>query len=257
MILTIKTMKQEVYNIELDDLDISVETVKALIQSKYEFDAGKLKLLFNGAVLANTSNLKQQGINDTHVLVMLNAHKVKEGEASTSEGVNNIPSVADVDEILEEEEKQCEADIKVEEIPQVVASIMKIMCLKDPNGVKKYFEQLKNDNPQVYNVIKSKEADFKKLLYSPITKLDRRIYRKFYKGEDLNDLDRQGSSGENLSNVNTGSDNNVVNNTETSPDEINIQNLMAFGFNRKKAEEAYFICDRNYELAMNYLLDNI
>jgi hypothetical protein len=249
MILTIKTMKQEVYQIQLDDLDISVETLKVLIQSKYEFDANKLKLLFNGAILNNTSNLKQIGLNEGHILVMINAQKAKENNETITE--SNNPAAE-----IEEEEKQCEADIKVEEIPQVVASIMKILCVKNPDESKKYFEQLKTDNPQIIQVIKSKEAEFKKILYSPVTKLDRRIYRKFYKGEDVNELRNRKSSNEDISNIVT--DVNDINNANVniSQDEQNVQNLMAFGFDRSKAEEAYFVCDKNYEVAINYLMDN-
>jgi len=43
----------------------------------------------------------------------------------------------------------------------------------------------------------------------------------------------------------------------TQQDRDNIQTLMAMGFTEQQCIEAYLTCDKNTDLAINYLLDNM
>jgi hypothetical protein len=218
MKIKLKTLKQENFEIELEDITITIDIFKKVIEEKLNIDSKKVKLLYNGKVLENTQMMSETGINEEVALVMMNVHK------STAE-------------VIQEEEKICQADIKVEEVPQVVGSIMKVMCKKNPEMSQKYFEELKADNPAIMNVLKKDEAKFKKILYSPINSVDNKIFRKFYNGEDMK------TYLEGLDDVQI----------EVNPD---IENLIANGYTRQQAEEAYFVCDKNFDLALNYLLDN-
>ncbi len=165
MKIILKTIKQEIYELECEG---TINDLKNIIQEKFQFDAKKLKIMYNNKLLNNEQILNELTNDDIITLNIMNIHKYND--------------------ITQDEEKICQADIKVEEIPQVVASIMKVICVKNPDLSKKYFENLKNDNPAIMEIIKKEEAVFKKVLYSPVTKLDKKIFKKFYNGEDINSI---------------------------------------------------------------------
>ena len=225
MKIKLKTLKQENYEVEVEDMGITIEAFKQILQEKLDVDGKKLKLLYNGTILENNLILNEIGINEEVSLVMMNVQKP-----------NKEPIIA---ENIPEEEKVCHADIKVDDVPHVVASIMKIMCKKNPEESQRYFEELKANNPAIMHVLKKEEAKFKNFLYSPITKVDKKIFKDFYNGKDMNSY---------LANI---EEEPVVD--KVNPD---IENLIAMGYTRQQAEEAYFICENNFDLALNYLLDN-
>jgi hypothetical protein len=224
MKVILKTLKQEIYEIEVDDMNINVEAFKQIIQEKINADGKKLKLLYNGKVLENIQIMNEIGLVEDIPIIITNIQKPKDTSQS---------------EQVKEEEKICQTDIKVDEVPQVVASIMKVICKRNPEASQRYFEQLKADNPAIMLVIKKEEAKFKNILYSPVTKTDQDIFKKFYNGEDMNSY---------LATIEEKEE-TVVNG--------DIEDLIAMGYTRKQAEEAYFICENNFDLALNYLLDNI
>jgi hypothetical protein len=83
----------------------------------------------------------------------------------------------------EEPEKIYEAEIKAGNAVQYVASIMKVLCLKEPQKGKEFFTNLEEDNPHIMSIIKKNEAEFKRLLYSAKTDEDEKIYKMFFKGQ--------------------------------------------------------------------------
>jgi hypothetical protein len=140
------------------------------------------------------------------------------------------------------QEKIYEADIKAENAVQYMASIMKCLCLREPEKGKLFFKNLQDDNPQIMFLIKKNESEFKKLLYSPKTEEDVKIFKKFYKGQLKEE--KVESSNQNQSQVNS------------NDDEENIRKLMEFGFTYKNSKDAYLSCDKIFDLALNFLLDN-
>jgi hypothetical protein len=138
-------------------------------------------------------------------------------------GANNI-----IDNIIEnDKEKIIEADIKAENAVRYIASILKVLSLENPIKGKEFFKNFEEDNPQIMNLIKKNDSEFKRLLYSPKTDEDIEIFKKFYKGQ--------------------------VN--ESNPDEDNIKILVDYGFSYKKSKEVYYAFDKQIELALNFLLD--
>jgi hypothetical protein len=225
MKIKLKTLKQDNYEVEVDDMGITIQAFKQILQEKLDIDGKKLKLLYNGSILENNLTLNDIGINEEVSLVMMNIQKPDKEPVRAND--------------IKEEEKVCHADIKVDDIPHVVASIMKIMCKKNPEESQRYFDELKANNPAIMHVLKKEEAKFKNFLYSPITKDNNKIFKDFYNGKDMNSY---------LTGV---EEEQVVN--KINPD---IENLIAMGYTRQQAEEAYFICESNFDLALNYLLDN-
>ena len=84
------------------------------------------------------------------------------------------------------------------------------------------------------------EAKFKQILYSPVSKLDKNIFKKFYNGEDMNSI---------IDHLEQQQPLNVEKN--------DIEKLVDMGYTFKQAEEAYKVCENNLELALNYLLNNL
>ena len=71
MKLTIKTLKQVEYPIELDNDDIDIQSLKLKIQEKHGFEADKMKLLYQGLILTNEKKIKEYGIEDGCVIIMM------------------------------------------------------------------------------------------------------------------------------------------------------------------------------------------
>ena len=76
MKLTIKTLKQVEYKVEVPDDKITVLDLKNEIEKVHGFDAQVIKLLYNGAVLDNAKTLADYKIGNEFVLILMN-NKVK------------------------------------------------------------------------------------------------------------------------------------------------------------------------------------
>jgi UV excision repair protein RAD23 len=72
MKITIKTLKQISYTVEVPESSI-VQELKQAIENQYGLDAKSIKLLYNGKVLEESNNLSEFGIKEGHVLMMMNA----------------------------------------------------------------------------------------------------------------------------------------------------------------------------------------
>lgn len=261
MKIQLKSLKKESFEIEVSDGNVTVQELKQLIEMNFGFDYTKLKLIFNSAILEDSKTLNDYNISDGFTLVMSNlkAKKVEDNTISSesnkpvvnsddlglysNENAENISNKEDInsnsigninkittDEDASEnisEEKVYEADIKAENAVQYVASIMKVLCLQEPEKGKEFFKNFEEDNPQIMRLIKKNDAEFKRLLYSPKTDQDVEIFKKFYAGQIK----------------------------EVDPDSENIKKLMDYGFPYNKAKEAYNVCDKQFELALNFLLE--
>lgn len=73
MKLTIKTLKQVSYQVDIEDANISVLQLKNIIENKHNFDAKSIKLLFNSQILDDNKKLVEYAIADGIVIVMMSA----------------------------------------------------------------------------------------------------------------------------------------------------------------------------------------
>jgi UV excision repair protein RAD23 len=108
---------------------------------------------------------------------------------------------------------------------------MRSIIQANPQLLPHFIEQLRSTNPAIFDLISSNSAAFVRLMQEG--------------------LDGPG--------VDSGSDasapTNVVHVTES--ERAAIERLEQLGFDRARAVEAFFACDKNEELAANFLLEHI
>ena len=123
------------------------------------------------------------------------------------------------------------------------ASLMKIICRNDPERIYNILTNLKMKNPALLNKIKEHETEFKNLLVSPITQEDIDTFK-------LLENDIRGLGGE-------GGRRPGQVEIRLTPEEAEaVKRLKDLGnFNQSDVLQAYFACDKNEELAANYLFE--
>ena len=123
------------------------------------------------------------------------------------------------------------------------ASLMKIICRNDPERIYNILNSLKMKNPALLNKIKEHETEFKNLLVSPITQEDIDTFK-------LLENDIRGLGGE-------GGRRPGQVEIRLTPEEAEaVKRLKDLGnFNQSDVLQAYFACDKNEELAANYLFE--
>jgi len=73
MKLTIKSLKQIPYDVEVESDQVSIKDLKKEIENLHGFDHTTLKLVFNGVVLDDSKKLHEFNIKEANVIVMMNA----------------------------------------------------------------------------------------------------------------------------------------------------------------------------------------
>ena len=105
MKLTIKSLKQVPYDVEVESEGITVKDLKQEVEKRHGFDHATLKLVFNGVVLDDTKKLSDYNIKENNVIVMMSAkakpvnvqkeeakkeEKVPETKTTTTTTTNNL-----------------------------------------------------------------------------------------------------------------------------------------------------------------------
>jgi len=117
------------------------------------------------------------------------------------------------------------------------ASIMKIVCQRDPNKIISILNNMKDRDPNTLNLIKQHEEEFKRLLVSPISQEDITIFRNFQ--QELRTR-RTGGVKINL----------------TKEESEAVKRLQDLGnFSKSEVLQAFIACDKNEELTANYLFE--
>lgn len=96
---------------------------------------------------------------------------------------------------------------------------------QNPAQLEVYMKQLAEKHPQLFSLIQQNQDDFIKLLQEPV--------------EPSEDMP------------------NVIPVSTTPEEKEAIERLMSLGFSEGQVLEAFLICDRNEELAANYLLNSL
>lgn len=119
------------------------------------------------------------------------------------------------------------------------ASILKVLCHKDPNKLITLLNNIKERQPDLYNLIKNNEAEFKRLLVEPINQDDLLTFRSFEQAIRGGGSGRQG-----------------IEIRFTKEEGEAIKRLKELGnFDQNEVIQAYIACDKNEEMTANYLFE--
>jgi UV excision repair protein RAD23 len=322
MKLTIKSLKQVPYEVEVEDDQSTIKELKQQVEKLHGFDHTTLKLVFNGVVLDDSKKLAECNIKEGNVIVMMNAkakpQNVQKEEVKKEENVpkttnntttnitgqtttQNLPSQStssvqqkdysqEVKTLMEFgfPKPECEAAIRAAKgnvnvatefllngIPEGlpiddnsnpsssvdpnsptgvlknIASVVKIICYNNPSQLQSILLNLQQTSPEIMDLIRENEEEFRNLISQPITDDDLRAFREFSnqaRGEA--GLEPHGSEGESQG----AQGRNVIKLTKQDYDAVS--RLKELGFSEMDAVQAFFACDKNEDAAANFLWEN-
>lgn len=152
---------------------------------------------------------------------------------------NGIPENLNTNLNNEENEQSEENPIKT------VASIAKIICQNNPASLAPLLQNIGQNDPDLMNLIKENEEEFKRYLESPITEEDYRALSKFQQETGI-------GMGTESSNRQRGGVRIALSNEEKEA----IKRLKELGnFSESDVVQAYIACDKNEEMTANYLFE--
>ena len=292
MHLLLKNLKQQEYQIEIESAQKTVKDLKLEIEKVHNFDSSCIKLLHSGVVLEDAKTLEEYKIKEGNVIIMM-LLKPKKVEAKPepnqkeelqqqeppkneenkpqpqyTEQINALVDMGYEKEKVERAIKAANGSIDLaveylneEQIPnqnepntgnansnipsssnsnlpeelKKNASIIKCLCMNNPEKLPSILTNLKEHSPQLFELIKQHEEDFKNLLVSPLSEEDIRNFQSIQQ-----ELRRPPGHSIRL--------------TKEESDAVKrLQELG--GFSQADAVQAYFACDKNEEMAANFLFE--
>ena len=291
MHLLLKNLKQQEYQIEIESDQKTVKDLKLEIEKVHNFDSSCIKLLHSGVVLEDDKKLEEYKIKEGNVIIMmlLKPKKVEakpepnqKEELQQQEPPKNeenkpqpqyteqINALVDMGYEKEKVERAIKAangsiDLAVEYLNEVQipnqkepntgnansnipsssnsnlpeelkknASIIKCLCMNNPEKLPSILTNLKEHSPQLFELIKQHEEDFKNLLVSPLSEEDIRNFQSIQQ-----ELRRPPGQTIRL----------------TKEESDAVKRLQELGFSQADAVQAYFACDKNEEMAANFLFE--
>ena len=292
MKIIIKNLKQVEYQVEIESNKKTIKDLKNEIEKAYKFDSNLMKLLHNGVILEDSKTIESYNIKDENVVIMMNSkpkkkpnpppsntslpaqnelkqEKSKEENNSNSQKINSlvemgyekdkvekalIASGGNIDKAIEylssgnipERAQQTQTNVNnlgnnsnnsnLDDDLKKNASILKILCHKDPNKIFSLMDNIKNKSPNLLNKIKQHEEEFKNLLVSPITREDINVFNTFQ---------QRLARGARRPQIKL-----------TREESEAIKRLESLGnFSHTEVIQAYIACDKNEELAANFLFE--
>ena len=291
MHLLLKNLKQQEYQIEIESDQKTVKDLKLEIEKVHNFDSSCIKLLHSGVVLEDAKTLEEYKIKEGNVIIMM-LLKPKKVEAKPepnqkeelqqqeppkneenkpqpqyTEQINALVDMGYEKEKVERAIKAANGSIDLaveylneEQIPnqnepntgnansnipsssnsnlpeelKKNASIIKCLCMNNPEKLPSILTNLKEHSPQLFELIKQHEEDFKNLLVSPLSEEDIRNFQSIQQ-----ELRRPPGHSIRL----------------TKEESDAVKRLQELGFSQADAVQAYFACDKNEEMAANFLFE--
>ena len=132
-----------------------------------------------------------------------------------------------------------------------VASIAKVLCQNNPGGLTALLQNIQQNDPDLMNLIKEREEEFKNLLEQPINESDYRVIQSYQQ-----ELGLGGGLGLPHQGHGHGSGPRPITITLTQEEREAINRLKDLGnFSDEEVVQAYIACDKNEELTANYLFE--
>jgi UV excision repair protein RAD23 len=327
MKLTIKSLKQIPYDVEVEDDTCLIKDLKLAVEKAHGFDHTTLKLVFNGVVLDDAKKLSECNIKEGNVIVMMSAKakpinvqkeeaKVEEKVPITTTNTSNITQTgassipvrkskeqkdysAEVKTLMEFgfPRSECDAAINaakgnvnvateflisgipdninfpeenvegnVEGVnantPQAllknIASVVKVLCYNNPSQLQNILLTLQQNSPELMDLIKENEEEFKAMIQTPVTEDDMRAFQDFNRqagGEQRQEgFGHVQGHGQGHGQGQGQSDRNVIKLSKQDYDSVG--RLKELGFSEMDAVQALFACDKNEDAAANFLWEN-
>ncbi|THF94825.1 hypothetical protein TEA_009542 [Camellia sinensis var. sinensis] len=244
MKLTVKTLKGRHFEIRVQPFDTIMAVKKNIedVQGKDNYPCGQQLLIHNGKVLKDESTLVENKITEDGFLVVMlskpasttqptsnptptSEAPVQEPDLNSNSSASNVPAANAPSGTYGQAANLADGNNLEETIQQ-------IMDIGGGNWDKEtpMLQELGKQNPQLLSLIQEHHAEFLQLINEPL------------EGSEGNLFDQPGEMPLAVS--------------VTPAEQEAIERLEAMGFDRALAIEAFFACDRNEELAINYLLEN-
>ena len=160
------------------------------------------------------------------------------------EGINDNFMEEEGDNVVDEYDNSEEDPIKT------VASIAKVLCQNNPGALTELLQSIQQTNPELMNLLKERENEFKTLLEQPVNEQDYRAFQRFGNqmgigGEEVEGDQHGHGGGQGQIRLNL-----------TPEEQEAIKRLKDLGnFSEADVVQAYFACDKNEELTANYLFE--
>ena len=192
------------------------------------------------------NQLVEMGFIKSEVEIAIKAAKgnIDKAIEYLSKGVKNI-KIKEESEDEEENKKECDLKILDNKTDiEIAASVVKILVNSKKYSINQVLNLIQRNDSDLYKRIKDQEKYFIELLNNPISEEDTNIYNAYSKK----------TGWDNFHKKNTKS--NKIKLTKNEYEAVkrlkNLANVSEY-----QAYEAYIICDKNENLAANYLLENI
>ena len=127
-----------------------------------------------------------------------------------------------------------------------IASVAKIVCKDNPSALAELLQSIQQTNPELMDLINAHEDEFKAYLEEPINENDYRIFQRFKQN--------MGDGGDDQED--DGHEHGQIRLNLSPEEQAAIQRLKDLGnFEEADVVQAYLACEKNEELAANYLFE--
>lgn len=124
---------------------------------------------------------------------------------------------------------------------------LRLVVQQNPSLLGPLLNQIAQSNPEVFELIKDNQESFMALIQTPLTEAELQALELDTAGAEGADSDAEaGTSVDPTSVIQV-----------TEEEQAAIERLMALGFDRPRAVEAYFACDKNETIAANFLFEHM
>lgn len=129
-----------------------------------------------------------------------------------------------------------------------VASVAKILSRNNEGALSELLQRIQQNNPDLMNLIKEREDEFKAFLEEPINNNDYIIFQRLSQNMGLGGYEEEHQENE--------EDSGQIRINLTSEEIEAVKRLKELGnFSENDVVQAYFACEKNEELTANYLFE--